>query len=302
MMDDTLDLYLAQRNTLLADDSATLAQLKAHDRQLLSALDQGQLMLPLAARQVSDEDLFAALDDDLDAALLLVEARARLWPGELMRIQHRLVARAEDSRAAWWLAAHYATLPCPFLFPEQWDAQLWAARALQRRNRESMLPEPWREWALVMGGQRPIQPVVEALWAEGDGQPWESWLAPLLTLVDGKEASALVNWLANHLDDTDLIRVMGLSCQGRFLPWLANMRHNESLADAALREVRWLTGGQSNRFDGQQVWGEHLSQDVCAQLFRRLPLGFRGRLWHWCGGAVQGAATSLQGGEWCLGS
>ncbi len=301
-MNQQLNLHLSQRATLLASDDATLAQLKSHDRKLLAAMELGRLDSPLAQKVLADDDLFQALDADFHGALLMLEARARLWPGELLRVQHRLVARAEDNSAAWWLAAHYSSLPCPYVFPDSWCAQVWAARALHTRGRASMLAEPWQSWALALDGEAALLPVVQSLWEVSDGEQWEPWLAPLQVVADQKQSAAVVNWLAARGDDKLVIQLMGLSCQSRFLPWLANMRHDEALAEAALRELRWLTGGHNRRHEGHQCWGEPLTPEAWAGLFRRLPLSFRGRLWHWCGQTVQGAATSLQGGEWCAGS
>ncbi|WP_404365706.1 hypothetical protein [Marinobacter sp.] len=301
-MNDDLKLHLAQRAILLASDDATLAQLRSHDRKLLAAMEQGLLDSPLAGKTLADEDLFRALDKDFAGTLLMLEARARLWPGELLRVQHRLVACTEDSSAAWWLAAHYPSLPCPYVFPERHDAQVWAARALQRRGRTSMLEEPWRSWVSALAGEAALLPVVQALWDLSQGQDWEPWLAPLMVIADQKQSAAVLNWLSIQGDDRLVIQLMGLSCQSRFLPWLANMRRDEALSETVMRELRWLTGGQTSRHEGHQCWGEPLSEESRAGLFQRLPLGFRGRLWHWFGDGVQGAANSLQGGEWCAGS
>lgn len=302
LMNEQLNLHLLQRATLLASDDATLAQLKNHDRKLLAIMDQGKLDSPIAHKVLMDEDLFQALDADFDGSLLMLEARARLWPGELLRAQHRLVTWEEGNSVAWWLAAHYSSLPCPYVFPESWNAQVWAARALHKRGRASILAEPWHSWALALDGAAALLPVVQSLWERADGEKCESWLAPLMVVADQTQSAAVINWLASRGGDTLVIQLMGWSCQSRFLPWLASMRHDKVLAEPAIRELRWLTGGHNNRYADHQCWGEPLTPEVWAGLFRRLPLSFRGRVWHWCGQAVQGAATSLQGGEWCVGN
>jgi len=301
-MDDELTLYLTQRATLLESDDADLAQLKQHDRKLLAALDQGTLDSPLAQREGADEVLLQVLESDIPRNTLLLEARAKIWPGELSRVQQLMLSRGTHTGATWWLAAHYSWLLCPEGFPEEWQHQVWAAQALCRRGQVDLAPEPWRDWIQAMQGQVPVQEVASTLWEVSEGELWEQWLSPLLAVADPDTVSALINWLATRVDDQVLIQMMGRSCQSRFLPWLASIRHNDDLKEAALREVRWLTGGQKQRHQGYQCWGEPLCEEVWPQLFQRVPLGFRDRLWHWCAGAVQGAPTSLQGGQWCAGS
>lgn len=301
-MENDLTMHLAQRQLLLTSDEADLAQLKRHDRELLAAMEQGLLTAPLALEEVSDEAIFEALAEDFEGTVLMLEARARLWPGELLRIQNCLIGNEAGETAAWWLAAHYPALPCPSGFPEPWVSQSWAARALRRRGQEEALPEPWRIWAKAMAGEGEVQPAAEALWALSEGRDWEPWLAPLIAVADNKPAVMLINWLMARVDDQVIIKMMGLSGQSRFLPWLASMQQNAELANTATRELQWLTGGQESHYDGRQCWGREISEEIWPQLFRSVPLGFRGRLWHWCGDRVEGAANSLQGGRWCAGN
>ena len=301
-MDDELALYLSQRAELISSDDADLGQLRKQDRRLLSAMDRGALESPLAQRDGADEALLETLEADPEQNALLLEARDRIWPGELARVQKQLIAQEGDRCAAWWLAAHYAHLPCPEGFPMAWFSQVWAARALYRRGKIEELPEPWSLWAGAQAGQVAVKETAIALWEAGDGMLWEHWLPRLLVASDSDDASALVNALSPHLTDGELIQLMGMSCQSRFLPWLASFRHDEDLKEVALREVRWLTGDQQKRHQGRQCWGEDVSEAPWQQLFQTLPLGFRGRLWHWCADAVEGAANSLQGGQWCTGN
>lgn len=302
-MDEELELYLAQRRALLQSDDADLASLKRHDRQLLAAMEEGRLCSPMTHRDGADDALLQALEGDFNTAVLILEARARLWLGELERVQALLIAQAgTHDQAAWWLAAHYPKLVCPGAFPVEGRSEFWATQALWRRGREMSVPEPWRGWIRGVSGKGELLPVVQVLWETADSGAWEPWLAPLLAAADQDDAAQAVNWLASRLDDRSLVRVMGLSCQSRFLPWLASMRHDSELAEAALREVRWLGGDCKQRHEGRQCWGEPLSLEIWPSLFRRLPLGFRDRLWHWCGGWTRGAASSLQGGSWCAGN
>lgn len=302
-MDDELALYLDQRAELIASDHATLGQLKQHDRKLLSVMDRGALDSPLVLREGDDEALASMLETDPEHRALLLEARDRLWPGELARVQQLLLEREGDKAGAWWLAAHYSSLPCPEDFPTAWFSQVWAARALYWRNRLEALPEPWMAWAWARAQSDEVSAEETAveLWQAGEGALWEHWLPPLLVSCDPKGASSLVNALAPHLTDEGVIQLMGMSCQSRFVPWLASLKHDEQLKETALRELRWLTGDQETRHQQRQCWGEPIAQAPWQQLFQLLPLGFRGRLWHWCAGAVEGAATSLQGGQWCAG-
>lgn len=301
-MEDELALYLSQRAELITSDDADLGQLRKQDRRLLSAMDRGQLESPLAQREGADEALLEALETDPEQNALLLEARDRIWPGELARVQKQLIAQDGDRGAAWWLAAHYARLPCPEDFPSTWFSRVWAARALYRRGKVEALPEPWSLWVGAQSGKVTAKEAAIALWEAGDGALWEHWLPRLLVASDPDGASALVNGLAPYLTDEELIQLMGMSCQSRFLPWLASFRHDEELKEVALREVRWLSGDQQKRHQGRQCWGEDVSQAPWQQLFQSLPLGLRGRLWHWCGDAVEGAANSLQGGRWCAGN
>lgn len=302
IMDEELTLYLSQRAELIASDDADLGQLRQQDRKLLSAMDRGALDSTLTQPVGADEALVEALEADPEQNALLLEARDRVWPGELKRVQELLVEREGDREAAWWLAAHYSELSCPDEFPTQWSAQVWAARALYRRGRIEGLPEPWSLWVRARQGSASAKDVAIRLWETSEGNLWEQWLPPLLVASDAEAVSALVNGLAPHVTDEVLIQVMGMSCQSRFLPWLASIRHDEELKELALREVRWLTGDQQKRHQHRQCWGEEISEAPWQQLFQSLPLGFRGRLWHWCADAVEGAANSLQGGQWCAGS
>lgn len=300
-MDDELAVHLAQRVVLLASDDASLGQLKAHDRKLLAAMERHAFASPIAQREGADAALLAGLETDFENALLIVEARARLWPGELGRVQQMLLASQGGRNAAWWLAAHYPALPCPTDFPGDGKGQVWASRALWRRNMADLLPAPWHAWTQALDGKIAVIAVAQALWLASGPATWQEWLAPLLTVADQDATAELVNWLATQTEDAIVIQVMGLSCQSRFLPWLASMRHNADLADMALREVRWLTGPQQQRHGGLQCWGEPLCADAWPMLFKSLPLGYRQRLWPWCDRNIEGAATSLQGGQWCAG-
>lgn len=301
-MDDELALHLAQRAVLLASDDADLAQLKSHDRKLLAAMDLHNYTAPMTHRRGADEALVEALETDSENALLILEARARLWPGELGRVQQLLLPKPGCVGAAWWLAAHYPSLPCPLGFPEDWPGQLWAAKALWRRDSSEFLPEPWQRWGQALDGTGPVGLATQNLWGASGAEFLEDWLAPLLAVADQDTAASLINWVAARVEDKVVIRLMGLSCQSRFLPWLASMRHNADLTEVALREVRWLTGTRQQRHVGLQCWGEPMSSDNWPVLFQSLPLGYRRRLWHWCGRRLEGASTSLQGGQWCAGS
>ncbi len=223
-MENDLTMHLAQRQMLLTSDEADLAQLKRHDRELLAAMEQGLLTAPLTLEEVSDEVILEALAEDFEGTVLMLEARARLWPGELLRIQNCLIENVAGG-AAWWLAAHYPALPCPSGFPEQWIGQSWAARALRRRGQEDALPDPWRIWAKAMAGGGEVQSAAEALWALSEGKGWEPWLAPLIAVADNK-AAMLINWLMARVDDPVIIKMMGLSGQSRFLPWLVSVQQN----------------------------------------------------------------------------
>jgi hypothetical protein len=301
-MDEQLRLYLAQRATLLTSDDAGLALLKRHDRSLLSSLANGGLAGPLGSREGANTALLEALDEDLHAATLVLEARARIWPGELGRVQSLLVGEPDKETAAWWLAAHYSALPFPESFPQAWSAQVLAAPALLRRESSERLPELWLDWARAIRGEQPVLPVIRALWQASQGLGWETWLAPLLAGADREGVVTTVNWLAGKADDETLVRMMGLSCHSHFLPWLASMRHDARLAKPALREILWLTGRQNQCLHDRQCWGEALSPGLWPVLFRQLPLGFRSRLWPLCGFSIQGATASLQGGQWCAGN
>lgn len=309
-MDEDLALYLEQRAILLASDEGDLVSLKRHDRKLLAAMDQCVFISPLTQRQGTDVDqaLVEALRTDFDHAVVILEARARLWSGELNRIQALLVPNTDTHRAAWWLAAHYPALEFPQAFPEDWQSQVWAALAILRRGRGDLLPEPWLSWAKVCEGKKGFEgkedvlAVARLLWQASAEEEWEQWLAPLLA-TSGQDSSArLINWLAGQAEDKTVVRAMGLSCQSRFMPWLASMRHDPKLTDAVLHEIRWLSGDQQQRHEGLQCWGEPLTPEIWRTLFTKVPLSLRGRLWHWCRASTEGAATSLQGGIWCAGS
>lgn len=304
-MDVPLRRHLSQRALLLGSDEADLGLLKRHDRSLLVAMERSGQTSTLLQQAGAEQVLMAALKEDLIGAVVILEARARLWPGELRRIQALLLSAPDAAGAAWWLAAHYPALCCPTVFPKPWQDQFWAAQAMRRRGMAASLPEPWFGWAQVLGssggtGLALALPVVKALWHASE-RDWKPWLAPLLTITDQNAAVGLVNWLARHLEDRSVIEVMGLSCQSCFLPWLESVGEDPDLAEAARREVQWLTANNRQRHDGRQCWGAPMTPKHFYWLFQRLPLGFRGRLWPWCNDAIQGAANSLQGGAWCAG-
>ncbi|MAL97767.1 MAG: hypothetical protein CL583_04870 [Alteromonadaceae bacterium] len=303
-MDEELALFLKQRDTLLASDEGDLVSLKRHDRKLVVAMAQCACASPLTQppSNSTDQALIEGLQAEFSNTVVILEARARVWLGELGRVQALLLPRPEASQAAWWLAAHYPALALPAVFPDLWKSQVWAAWALLRRDRCDLLPEPWLSWVEVLKGRADAKAVAQSLWQISSGNDWERWFAPLLTTNAEDNATNLVNWLAGRAEDSVVVRAMGLSCQSRFLPWLASMRHDPRHTEGVLREIRWLVGDQQARHEGQQCWGEPLTPVVLSKLFRTVPLSFRDRLWQWCRNSTEGAASSLQGGRWCAGS
>ncbi|MFO7786313.1 MAG: hypothetical protein R6W87_00875 [Halospina sp.] len=300
-MEDELDHFLDVRDTLLASDSASPDQLKAHDRQLLGhLLKEGANSPALLSPDAPTSAVASLFADAPERRLCVVEARNRVWPGELERVQSSLIHEQARGDIAWWLAAHYRSLECPTDFPEMFTSQVWAARALTRRGYAP--PAPWADWHAAINRETCPETAALALWEEGDGALWREWLPPMLGAVDDARVAALVNALASRVTDATLVAMLGATWHSRFLPWLASFRHDESLADPALREVRWLVGDREDRHRGRQLWGMPLEQVDWQRLFRVLPLGFRERLWSSCAHRIEGAPVSLHGGYWCPGS
>lgn len=300
-MEDELEHFLDIRDTLLVSDSASLDRLKAHDRQLLGHLlkdvTESPALLSPDTRACELADLLA---EQPERRLCVVEARARVWPGELAAVQSSLIHELDHQAIAWWLAAHYRGLACPMDFPDPLTAQVWAARALIRRG--YVPPAPWRDWYAALNHEGDPESVALTLWEASDGALWREWLPPVLAATDDTRVAALINALAPKVSDAVLIAMLGATWHSRFLPWLASFRHDDSLADSALREVRWLVGDREERHPGRQLWGLALDGVDWWRLFRVLPLGFRERLWPACGHWIEGTPVSLHGGQWCPGN
>lgn len=300
-MDDELKHFLNIRETLLTSDSASVDQLKAHDRQLLVGLLHQTAGHPvLGSSGVEASELAGYLAEDPGGWLCVIEARDRIWPGELARVQDHLLRDSERQGLAWWLAAHYRTLACPSEFPSEFTPQVWAARAFLRRGYAP--PGLWADWYAAIHGDSEPRAVATTLWAEGEGALWRQWLPPVLAAAHDTAITSLINTLAAQVTDETLIAMIGVSGHSRFLPWLASLRHDASLATPALREMRWLVGDREERHGGRQLWGRPLAEVDWQRLFRTLPLGFRDRLWPSCSGWIEGMPYSLQGGQWCAGN
>ena len=300
-MEDELEHFLEVRDTLIASDSATTDQLKAHDRQLLGhLLREGANSPALLSPDTPVYEMAGLLAEAPERLLCVLEARDRLWPGELEQVQSSLIHEHHHGEVAWWLAAHYRNLACPTDFPEPFTAQVWAARALSLRG--YIPPAPWTDWHAAIQQETCPRAVALTLWETGDGDLWQEWLPPLLAATDDTRVAALINALAPEVTDAALIGILGATSHSRFLPWLASFRHDESLAEPALREVRWLVGDREERHRGRQLWGMPLEEVDWKRLFRVLPLGFRERLWPACGHRIEGTPVSLHGGQWCPGN
>ncbi len=300
-MEDELEHFLDVRDTLLASDSASPDQLKAHDRQLPGhLLKEGANPPALLSPDTPVHELAELFAETPERLLCVLEARDRLWPGELEQVQSSLIHEHGHGEIAWWLAAHYRHLGCPTHFPETFTAQVWAARALSRRG--YIPPAPWSDWHAAIQQEACTETVALRLWETGDGALWQEWLPPILSATDDTRLAPLINALAPEVTDAVLIGILGATWHSRFLPWLASFRHDESLAEPALREVRWLVGDREERHRGRQLWGMPLGEVNWKRLFRVLPLGFRERLWPAYGHCVEGTPVSLHGGQWCPGN
>ncbi|MYL26039.1 MULTISPECIES: hypothetical protein [Halomonadaceae] len=300
-MEDELEHFLGVRDTLLASDSASPDQLKAYDRQLFGTLaKQAAGASALLSSETDTSEVANLFSAEPGRLLCVLEARDRLWPGELERVHSSLIHEHDHGEIAWWLAAHYRHLACPTDFPETFTAQVWAARALTRRG--YIPPAPWTDWHAAIQQETCPRAVALTLWDTGDGDLWQEWLPPLLAATDDTRVAALINALAPEVTDAALIGILGATSHSRFLPWLASFRHDESLAEPALREVRWLVGDREERHRGRQLWGMPLEEVNWKRLFRVLPLGFRERLWPACSHRIEGTPVSLHGGRWCPGN
>lgn len=326
MMHQTLDELMAVRQALLGSDDASLAQLRQVDRRLVARAERGdaacqlswelsgESLLPLVTLPVREATLW------LEIAIALDGIRARPVLDEL--------AQSEPGKAlCWWLAANYPGLALPDGFPDTPELQVLAARAHWRRGQGASLPSPWKAWALMMDGQaEPSRDAVEALWnrvsADADTTglaSWKDWFYPLMVHAHDEWQLWMVNWLLAEVDTSTTVEAMGVTCARRFLSWLeaigagTGLDHNEAVADAAGRELRWLRGdAPSHRPEpvpfGYQCWGEivadghGLAPVSWQRRFTSLPLGYRHRCWYWSPRQVQGAPWSLFGGQWCAGS
>lgn len=320
---EQMNLLLAQREALLASEDATLAMLHQLDRQLLTQVEHGGGQAPVS--DFSELALDQLLAMPLNEAVLWFEITATLTDADPVQAVGAMVARQPDAPLAWWLAAHYPSVPVDEHFPEAAQLQVLAALAYWRRGRAAELPEPWRHWADVLSATRePSEDLFDALWLQEDSSDdWKAWFYPLLTRAPDEWQLWMVNWLSARADTQTTVEAMGVSCARRFLGWLeailAGARENKALVEAAGRELRWLKGDRletpaqergeldDQRDDkpgwwGRQAWGGGLQDQDWQRLLQSLPLAYRNRCWYWRSWCLDGGPGSLFGGRWCPGN
>ncbi|WP_115719844.1 hypothetical protein [Gallaecimonas mangrovi] len=289
---DALSRFFAQRQAMLQSGEADLGLLKLHDRRLLGALAQGQLG-PASAQGLDAESLLALLPAHQDA-MAFIEARERIWPGELLRLQQALCQLPSGQTLAWWLAGCYPALMLP-KSPGGW----LQARAYWLRQQSAT--GDWALWSSAQKGEKPLAKVVVTLWEQSQGQQWQYWLTPLWQQAPTTQVVASINVLAAKVDEITLVNLMGRSHLGRFLPWLGTL-HQQELAEAVLDNQLYLSGGSQKAVAERQCWGEALNAAWLTQLPQQLMLKYRSRLWGLVTPQSRGAPWSLFGGQLCLGS
>ncbi|EKE75622.1 hypothetical protein [Gallaecimonas xiamenensis] len=288
---DAVARYFAQRQAMLASHEADLGVLKQHDRRLIGDLAQGQLG-ELSNRTMAAEVLLSRVPDPQDA-MVLIEARECLWPGELVRLHQELAQSALGRPLAWWLAACYPALALP-----QGEGGWQQARACWLRGKGPQ--GPWELWHKAKSGQE-LAAATLALWEQSQGADWQYWLTPLWQQAEEGQVVASINSLAPRVDEQTLVSLMGHSHLGRFLPWLGTLRQPE-LAEVVAENQLYLTGGHPRRLEGRQCWGQQLSGDWLKLAPVQLALKFRDRLWGLANKESRGAPWSLFGGRICLGN
>lgn len=325
MMQQTFDELIATRRVLLASDDASLEQLRQVDRRLLSRAERGDPSSPLP-ENLAEGSLLPLATLPVDEATLWMEIAVSVGGVRVRPALDALAEEADGMALSWWLAANYPSLSLPRTFPEAPELQVMAARAYWRRGLGTQLPRPWREWAAVLDGRNELsRPLVETLWELLPARAvvvgfasWKDWFYPLMVGVHDEWQLWMVNWLLAEVGTTTTIEAMGVSCARRFMSWLeaigagTSLDGNEAVADAAERELRWLTGDLRGRWQkptpfGYQCWGEilrdgrGLAPASWQKRFRALPMGFRERCWYWSGRHINGSPWSLFGGQWCVG-
>lgn len=288
---EALARFFAQRKAVLASHEADLGVLKQLDRRFLGELAQGQLG-PVSLPGLSAATLLAEAADPLEA-MVVVEGRDCLWPGELSRLHQALCAIDQGQPLAWWLAACYPALPMP-----KGDGGWLQARACWLRQKP--LEGPWQDWLLATRGEQ-LGKLVPALWALCAGHQWQYWLPSLWQQASEAEVVASINALAPQVDEVTLVELMGRSHLGRFLPWLGTLRQPQ-LSEVVMENQLYLTGGDNKRIAERQCWGQALEGDWLKLAPAQLTLKFRQRLWALVGRDGRGAPWSLFGGRLCLGN
>lgn len=274
-----IDRFFQQRWTLLGSRNATLALLCDHDMQLL------------AAAESQGEGLFANQQHRTwQERWILAEAVTRCEPDFVHEYQRRA-----GTSEQWHMASLDPSLPCPHTHTQSWSVA--RAQWLQPQ-RQLNLPQHWQNWWQSMRTQPDASQMI-ALYQEHNDNA-QLVLAPLLLRLSEGETVNFINWLSNHLPAPALLPWIGMSCLGRFIPWLHSFSSNQTLQYAAKVEITWLTGNRQSERCSHQIWGMPWSADSLDQLRQSLPLAWHPRLWARMQPGSRGDYWTLFGGRLCV--
>jgi hypothetical protein len=276
-----LDRYFHQRSILLGSRAASLALLCDLDRQLLE----------LARRQ--SEGIFANQQQrPWQERWLLAEAVDKCQPGFLLDYCRRVSIQEQ-----WSMASLRADLPCPSVSTNSWSGAraVWLNPARQTHS-----PPHWQPWLQALHNPGCSQQLQSLYTQYPDNQP--QVMVPLLLRVDTAQVVQFVNELSKQLSAVELLPWLGLSCLGRFVPWLHTLTATPALQYPAQAELTWLTGNRTHTRTERQAWGMSINTTTLQQLRQSLPLGWHSRLWHWMGHGSSGDYWTLFGGHLCVDS
>lgn len=276
-----LDRYFHQRSILLGSRAASLALLCDLDRQLLE----------LAERQ--GEGIFANQQQrPWQERWLLAETVDKCQPGFLPDYYRRASIQEQ-----WSMASLHADLPCPTVSTNSWSG---ARAAWLNPARQAHSNPHWQPWLQALCKPACSQQL-HTLFTQHPDNP-QQVMAPLLMRADTAQVVQFINVLSEQLPAAELLPWLGLSCRGRFIPWLHTLTATPALQYPAQAELTWLTGNRNHTRTERQIWGMPINATTIQQLRQSLPLGWHSRLWHWMGRGSSGDYWTLFGGCLCVDS
>ena len=274
-----LETLLQQRHALLDSPQAHLPLLRQLDRRLLLWCEHHPEALEVEAWQ--------PVEADENAGSFLA-----LWLEMNLRLNGKVpsgietdgagVFRADVTLGCYWrVVASQSKLALPKNWPERREDELWAVMAAAKRGQIPECSAAWRAWIELQfqpeeRASSALITLLSELWRLAP-KSWPEWFYPLLLAVPEASHPAMINWLAGHVEDIQVVEAMGTSGSARFEPWLKEMAEQDVPVGAAARE------------ELQRMIAAHTGTS---------DLAGRHRYWWANWYQLQGAPWSLWGGQW----